>query len=331
MKCFAMFLVLWGHAIQHLSPAAYDENPMYIFIYSFHMPLFMMVSGFFAGSVIDREWRDTFGKKFVQLILPTIIPFVIFCILIKYRGGDLFGFHFDSYMRLFLASLWFLKSLFVCILIYGGVAAMKRWYFATLTTSLIICILIPWSFLNLNVMYPSFIVGTLISNEFEFFKRRIDTVLVASWISFLILVIAKPRIADDIVPISMRDPLNNNAIDVVLHFSGIFWNIMTGIAGAVAVMATFVKAENRLSSSGRFGRILSEYGKTTLGVYIIQTFLLEILLRESVNFDMVDNRLFTFVLAPAISLAVFVVCVWIANLVRLNRFTALIFLGEKKK
>ena len=189
----------------------------------------------------------------------------------------MFGFHFDSYMRLFLASLWFLKSLFVCILIYGGVAAMKRWYFATLTTSLIICILIPWSFLNLNVMYPSFIVGTLISNEFEFFKRRIDTVLVASWISFLILVIAKPRIADDIVPISM------------------------------------------------------EYGKTTLGVYIIQTFLLEILLRESVNFDMVDNRLFTFVLAPAISLAVFVVCVWIANLVRLNRFTALIFLGEKKK
>lgn len=234
-------------------------------------------------------------------------------------------------MRLFLASLWFLKSSFVCILIYGGVAAMKRWYFAMLTTSLIICILIPSSFLNLNVMYPSFIVGTLISNEFEFFKRRIDTVLVASWISFLILVIAKPRIADDIVPISMCDPLNNNAIDVVLHFSGIFWNMMTGIAGAVAVMATFVKAENRLSSSGRFGRILSEYGKTTLGVYIIQTFLLEILLRESVNFDMVDNRLFTFVLAPAISLAVFVVCVWIANLVRLNRFTALIFLGEKKK
>ena len=84
-----MFLVLWGHAIQHLSPAAYDENPMYIFIYSFHMPLFMMVSGFFAGSVIDREWRDTFGKKFVQLILPTIIPFVIFCILIKYRGGGI--------------------------------------------------------------------------------------------------------------------------------------------------------------------------------------------------------------------------------------------------
>lgn len=105
---------------------------------------------------------------------------------------------------------------------------------------------------------------------------------------------------------------------------------MTGIAGAVAVMATFVKAENRLSSSGRFGRILSEYGKTT-GVYIIQTFLLEILLRESVNFDMVDNRMFTFVLAPAISLVVFVVCVRIANLMRLNRFTALIFLGEKKE
>lgn len=87
LKCFAMFLVLWGHAIQHLSPAAYSENPMYIFIYSFHMPLFMMVSGFFAGSAIDRRWRDTFGKKFVQLILPTIIPFVIFCFLIKYRGG----------------------------------------------------------------------------------------------------------------------------------------------------------------------------------------------------------------------------------------------------
>ena len=46
LKCFAMFLVIWGHVIQY-GVTDYLENDIHIGIYSFHMPLFFMVSGLF--------------------------------------------------------------------------------------------------------------------------------------------------------------------------------------------------------------------------------------------------------------------------------------------
>ena len=48
IKLFAIFLVIEGHCTQHLlSSFEYDE-PVYVYIYSFHMPLFMFLSGYFS-------------------------------------------------------------------------------------------------------------------------------------------------------------------------------------------------------------------------------------------------------------------------------------------
>ena len=52
LKVFACFLVIWGHAIMHMYVSDYIANPLYRFIYSFHMSLFMMISGLFASSTM---------------------------------------------------------------------------------------------------------------------------------------------------------------------------------------------------------------------------------------------------------------------------------------
>lgn len=71
LKLFTIYLVLWGHSIQHFQP--YCEKS-YIFqtIYAFHMPLFMMLSGYFASSSMRLGFRDFFTKKFRQLLLPCL-------------------------------------------------------------------------------------------------------------------------------------------------------------------------------------------------------------------------------------------------------------------
>ena len=58
VKAVAIILVVFGHCIQYgsgsefLSSTAFFENKVFIFIYSFHMPLFMLVSGYlFAYSL----------------------------------------------------------------------------------------------------------------------------------------------------------------------------------------------------------------------------------------------------------------------------------------
>ena len=48
LKLFTICLVLIGHTVQGLLPSHPYEEPLYVYIYSFHMPLFMMMSGFFS-------------------------------------------------------------------------------------------------------------------------------------------------------------------------------------------------------------------------------------------------------------------------------------------
>lgn len=46
MKCLAIFAVVLGHVIERTDGA---NNSLRVFIYSFHMPLFFVASGFIGG------------------------------------------------------------------------------------------------------------------------------------------------------------------------------------------------------------------------------------------------------------------------------------------
>ena len=62
LKLFAIFLVLWGHCIQYFLSSKPVDEPLYRTIYAFHMPLFMMISGYFAASSMHIRLND-FLKK----------------------------------------------------------------------------------------------------------------------------------------------------------------------------------------------------------------------------------------------------------------------------
>lgn len=70
LKMFAMFMVLWGHCIQHLQTGEVWEEPMHKLIYSFHLPLVMMIAGFFSLSSFKLSFKELLKKKGSQLILP---------------------------------------------------------------------------------------------------------------------------------------------------------------------------------------------------------------------------------------------------------------------
>lgn len=56
IKFFAIFLVVYGHVIQYLNPSGRSLWDSFIgeSMVSFHMPLFMIVSGYFARSLFKR-------------------------------------------------------------------------------------------------------------------------------------------------------------------------------------------------------------------------------------------------------------------------------------
>lgn len=116
LKSFAIALVVWGHVIQFSSTGAFDfyENQVFQFIYSFHMPLFMEISGYlFWKSLNKRSLSQIFLKQYKSIIVPIIVWTVIYVFLDYCKGYlnlDLFGELIDYiYQRFF--SLWYLWSL----------------------------------------------------------------------------------------------------------------------------------------------------------------------------------------------------------------------------
>ena len=70
LRGFAIAIVVLGHALQY-TLAVPDDDPLYRLIYSFHMPLFMFISGFvYSGA--KRSAYEELRLKSRSLLLPFI-------------------------------------------------------------------------------------------------------------------------------------------------------------------------------------------------------------------------------------------------------------------
>lgn len=138
LKGVLILLVVLGHCIQ-CTDLDFDHNAVFRYIYSFHMPLFMCVSGFVSYKP-DIKWQ-TVQKRFRQLIIPFLAWAAVSCCV-----------HLDP--TLFLAKvvhpdsgLWFLWALFFIVLLMW----LCNWVVACLKVKIeyVVCI---FSLLMMGIM-----------------------------------------------------------------------------------------------------------------------------------------------------------------------------------
>lgn len=109
VKAIAIVLTVLGHCIQWTLDESFGEDKLELFIYSFHMPLFMIISGYFFQSALRRSFLDLARRKFCQLLIPAF-----FWTLIIYPWVcDSF---YEVLKRIF-NEFWFLKALFVSYIV----------------------------------------------------------------------------------------------------------------------------------------------------------------------------------------------------------------------
>ena len=88
VRGIAVFLMLWGHSIQYSSCGTFDffENRLYQFIYSFHMPLFMLLAGyFFYFSLQKHSIGHTLLNRVRSLGIPLLVwGFFLYFVTIGY-------------------------------------------------------------------------------------------------------------------------------------------------------------------------------------------------------------------------------------------------------
>lgn len=110
LKLFAIFCVCYGHCVQHFLTGVPSENAVFRIIYSFHMPLFMVITGYFCYTEKYISLWSATRKKLRQLILPGV-SFTLTISLIN-------GFP-DAFRRIdYLFPFWFLNCAFICAFLY---------------------------------------------------------------------------------------------------------------------------------------------------------------------------------------------------------------------
>lgn len=113
LKAILILLVILGHAVQ-FNTEEYETNPLFQFIYSFHMPLFLFISGYLTCRGSFKRWN--IGKRALQLLLP-FITWALISPFLESRAFTIKPFLYPD------TGLWFLYNLFF----YSVIANVSEW------------------------------------------------------------------------------------------------------------------------------------------------------------------------------------------------------------
>src|SRR5690625_3817342 len=170
-KLFLIFFVVFGHMIQPYIDSKY-VGTFYTWLYTFHMPAFIFLAGFYAKGKSSADFIINLAKK---LLIPYLIFQTIYTIYYFYIGKS--GWLTDSIFYPHW-SLWFLISLFSWHMLLIVYKKMHPTIAITLAVSLgiIVGYFDPighlFSLSRTFVFFPFFLLGHLVSMEQLMFLKQ---------------------------------------------------------------------------------------------------------------------------------------------------------------
>lgn len=301
VKGFAIILVVYGHCIpwysdEYISRSLFYSDELYRIIYSFHMPLFMLVSGYlFYGSVVRHSWRHNLKTRFSKLLLPVVLWNTLYLAILNtvnlLNGKPVpWGEELLSYT----SALWFLWAIFWCSLI---VMAVSRWFhdnIAVYVALLCVMLFIPSLYgINMYVyMYPYFIVGYL-WNKYRLhdkIKCRLNAytrVMAFAFLFVLFVILYRQYTVEDYIYVSgsgILKGLRTSSPFIDYHQLSIdLYRYLIGFVGsAVAFMVIrFLFKWGNMAWS----RIVAILGQKSLGIYAISVLFFNEFILPNLNFD----------------------------------------------
>lgn len=166
VKGTAILLMLWGHGIQYCAKDTFDvfENNVYQFIYSFHMPLFMLLSGYlFFFSYRKRDLKTLLIHRTQSMLQPIFFATMLNNLLIELPTIVLHGEGRLTNGALLngLYTLWFLwcvLSASTAVAIAGKATSNPWLRLLLIFAGTFLMILFPEKNYHLY-MYPYFVAG----------------------------------------------------------------------------------------------------------------------------------------------------------------------------
>lgn len=311
-------MVVLGHNIQYGSGdtfyqmECYFENFFFKLIYSFHMPLFALLSGYLFFWSIKRNVGQVLKKRLTSLLLPIFGWITLECagraaILIIDHEFVLINF-VRIYANKIIGSLWFMWAIFWCSLIVLLVEKAFKGRIWIYSLILVLILFTPAKY-NLHMyayMYPYFLAGFMF-DKFDGKGRYSRAIkkdgysLVVATVAFVILFMFYNH--DSYIYTTKISLLGENGFLVQFGIDIYRWGI--GFVGSTVVILVSKIICDKWQGIGV--KLFAYFGQISLGIYILNSYTNTYLLqRLTGNFS---PNVFVWIYEEIVSMALYTVAV----------------------
>lgn len=276
LKVLAIFVVVWGHLIYHFGKCPLNEW-IHQFIYSFHMPLFAFLSGYFL-SIKNGLW-NSIKAKFVRLGVPLLFWCVLSGLiselsLLNYSDIHLFAIIRNILAHVTLWDLWYLRALLLDFLIALIVLRIFPRRKITLLLSIVVFMLLAFTgcipednpYIEVKgfiFLFPFLCLGALYHDYESFLLKFENSIFFFVLLGFLIsLNFWDVKYTFYHTRISAY---HNSIIDYSVFYITLF-RLFTGITGTMSFILLFRKFRNSTLFSSK---LVNRIANSILCIYIV--------------------------------------------------------------
>ena len=261
LKGLLIFLVVFGHSLELFKDEYFITQVLYVFIYLFHMPAFVFVSGYLSKNV-DKARQTAFTTFFLPFLLFNILWNGIAAIVTW--DLDKFSFITPGW------ALWYLMSMFLWKISLKDLVRIKYIVPISFIVGLGAGIFGEFNgILSLSrtlVFFPFFLIGYFTSED-RFFKLKKPSRFFSCGIILLALSFAIFICYFKVFPVEFLYGSDSFQTYTVPIWLGLISRALLYIIGFsfVFVLANTMTAQNTF---------FSKIGRNTLPIYILHTYLL---------------------------------------------------------
>lgn len=308
-------MVCIGHSYQmvEMETASVLNN----WIYSFHMPLFMLLCGFFSLHSFGKSFSDFLTQKSKQLLIPAItVPVltILVCFLLQFSDMKLVA---RSEM---IGGMWFLKTLFAC-LIYTYV--FKYWKGNSdgmiAVISILTALFFPHGyFLQFNWMLIFFWTGYFFRKYYSFYTIHQFKITILGLLVFIFF-------AEHQSPLVLTyDVLFSQPFQLPNQY-------LAGLSGSLSCIGCSFYVCKWLGEENVVVRHFGKIGTFTLGIYVLQSIILQRVFVSlvHVHIQTLPDWVYDLIIVPCIALFSVYVCYYCIQFLKDKRLINLFLFGNQ--
>ncbi len=316
VKLLTIYLVILGHVTQMMIHGWSVGEHLWKLIYSFHMPLFMLLCGFFVSNrMLKLSFVDMLKAKSLQLLLPAVTCTVVCCIYLFFARDTV------NFRDEIIGNSWFLKTLFIYYVLFWALKRTKINDWLLFAMSSIFLFLIPkGSSLQVNLLWPFFWTGYFLK-KYELLDK-----IIGKWqfvIIFLLIYLSTYTLCWNM---NIPNIITINPSTLYDQWHLIMFYYVVALSGCMCVIVILGWVYEKWQKAYCLNKIAS-YGKFTLGVYVLQTILVINIFPDTLAWYVESKWLLDLVVSPLLSLGFLFLCLCLIHLLSKKKFFDLILFG----